>query len=64
MNVRLSHVDKESLSGPAPATISAAPAPGCQVGQKEPECFEGRSRREHGVVLVARDALGDVTAPH
>eukprot|EP00969_Alexandrium_andersonii_P274527 12133644-Alexandrium_andersonii.AAC.1 len=64
MEARLSHVDEESLSGPTPTTVNMAPAPGRQVGQKEPECLEGRSRRGHGVVLIARDVLGDITAPH
>eukprot|EP00969_Alexandrium_andersonii_P282565 12491660-Alexandrium_andersonii.AAC.1 len=64
MEVRLSHVDEESLSGPTPETVNTAPAPGRQVGQEKSECLKGRNRREHGVILIVRDVFGDVTAPH
>eukprot|EP00969_Alexandrium_andersonii_P064459 2839047-Alexandrium_andersonii.AAC.1 len=64
MEVGLSYVNEESLSGPTPATVNTAPAPSCQVGQKKSECLKGRSRREQGIVLVVRDVLGDVAAPH
>eukprot|EP00969_Alexandrium_andersonii_P220215 9725833-Alexandrium_andersonii.AAC.1 len=64
MEVSLPDVDEEGLSGPAPATASAAPAPGCQVRQEESKSLKGRSRCKQGVILVIGAIFGDVATPH
>eukprot|EP00969_Alexandrium_andersonii_P051353 2256296-Alexandrium_andersonii.AAC.1 len=64
MQVRLTHVNEDNFTGPAPAELTRPRRQVCQVGQEEPKCLKGRSSRKHGIVFVGRDVLGDIATPN